>query len=192
MRGSENIRFKVSFTLDDDDAHYFRKRYGRAKSAARARSPDAILKGARETVARVRSGKYAPRFVLAAIATLEDLAKLVEDEWYAPPASVRNQVLAGIAYFSDPQDLIPDDIPGVGFLDDAIILSLIAHEFKHELRGYRRFTLLRDALHQRPDTPVGRQVLVERVPALRKRIRAEIIAAETREAERSGSPLISW
>ena len=59
-------------------------------------------------------------------------------------------MLAALAYFSNPEDLIPDHIPGLGFLDDAIMVKFIEEEFKHELWGYRKFRKLRDVSEQRP------------------------------------------
>ena len=38
-----------------------------------------------------------------------------------------------------PDDLIPDRIPGVGNLDDAIMAKLVARELRHEIAAYQAF-----------------------------------------------------
>jgi uncharacterized membrane protein YkvA (DUF1232 family) len=44
-----------------------------------------------------------------------------------------------LAYFLEPDDLIPDSIPGLGYLDDAIMVSLVLDGMKHEIEAYERF-----------------------------------------------------
>ena len=138
-------KFKVTFTLDDEDAKYFRSLYKKAKRGAKGQDSAAIVREARGIVKQVRSNKKTPRFVIDAIDVLADLTDLVQDEEYAAPKKVRDSVLAALAYFSNPDDLIPDDIPGLGFLDDAIMIKFVEDEFQHELWGYRRFRKLRMA-----------------------------------------------
>ena len=55
----------------------------------------------------VRESKRVPKFVVDAIATLEDMTQIIEDEEYKAPAPVRTQVLAGLAYFANPEDQQP-------------------------------------------------------------------------------------
>jgi uncharacterized membrane protein YkvA (DUF1232 family) len=57
----------------------------------------------------------------------------------------RNRVLQALSYFSDPEDLVPDDIPGLGYLDDAIMIELVCMELKHEIQAYRDFCVYRAA-----------------------------------------------
>ena len=82
--------FKVTFTLDDDDAKYFRSLYSRAKRGAKVQDSTAIIREAQGIVKRVRSSKKTPRFVIDAIEVLADLTDLVQDEAYAAPKKVRD------------------------------------------------------------------------------------------------------
>ena len=177
-------KFKVTFTLDEEDANYFRNLYRKAKKSAADHDPQEIIKEAMLLVERVLESKKTPRFVADAIVVLEDLARMIEDEDYNAPKSVRSQILAALAYFSNPEDLIPDHIPGLGFLDDAIMVKFIEDEFKHELWGYRKFRTFRTGAEQRPWTGVARQRLPKRLLEQRKRIRTDIAQRQASENQR--------
>ena len=180
-------RFKVTFTLDDDDAKYFRSLYNRAKRGAKVQDSTAIIREARGIVKRVRSSKKTPRFVIDAIEVLADLTDLVQDEAYSAPKKVREAVLAAIAYFSSPDDLIADNVPGLGFLDDAIMIKFIKDEFQHELWGYRKFCKLRDSSEQRPWSRPARERLSERLERDRIRIRKDIESRVAKHAAKKES-----
>jgi uncharacterized membrane protein YkvA (DUF1232 family) len=180
-------KFKVTFTLDEEDANYFRTLYRKAKKGAKTADAEQIIKDAREIVAEVKKSKKTPKFVIEAISVLSDLTDLVVDEDYAAPQKVKEEVLAGVAYFSNPEDLIPDHIPGLGFLDDAIMVKFIEEEFRHELWGYRKFQKARDTSEQRPWADPGKDRLKKRLENDRKKIRAQIAAREAKEDEKKQS-----
>jgi uncharacterized membrane protein YkvA (DUF1232 family) len=181
-------KFKVTFELEEQDTAYFRDLYRQAKQNASKLDPDSIVKDARKLVETVRQSSRVPRFVADAIATLEDMTLIILDEDYKAPQSVKNQVLAGLAYFANPEDLIPDHVPALGFLDDAIMVKFVEDEFKHELWGYRKFRGLGAPEEQRPWTQVGGVRLRERTEAHRKQIRAEIAKRKAADdAKRKGA-----
>ena len=185
--------FKVTFTLDEGDANYFRSLYRKAKKGAQSQDPARIIREARGIVQRVRSSKKTPRFVIDAIEVLADLTDLIQDDEYAAPKRVRDEVLAAIAYFSNPEDLIPDHVPGLGFLDDAIMVKFIEDEFKHELWGYRKFCKRRDSSEQRPWSSAASERLRKRLEADRKSIRADIAKRQARDATRKKSgTFLGW
>jgi uncharacterized membrane protein YkvA (DUF1232 family) len=86
-------------------------------------------------------------------------------------------VLEGLAYVADAQDLVPDNTPVLGLVDDAIMLELVLSELKHELDGYEEFDAYRrdEASHRdKPGThrPVSREDWLEsQRRALHDRIR---------------------
>ena len=176
--------FKVSFTLDEQDADYFRKRFRAAKKASAERDAGEIVDSAKDLVTTVRRSRKTPKFVLDAIELIEDLTQIIEDEDYRAPKPICRQVIAALAYFAEADDLIPDDIPVLGFLDDAIMIKFVEEEFRHELWAYRKFRKFRDGAEQRPWSKVARERLPGRLAAQRDKLRADVNQRETRDAEK--------
>ena len=155
-------------------AKYFRALFRAAKKNATHQDEQEILAGANDLVKSVRKSKKTPGFVLEAIETLEDLTELIVDEEYRAPKSVRSKVLAALAYFNTSEDLIPDHIPVLGFLDDAIMIKFVEDEFRHEIVAYRKFRRFRDGAEQRPWTKVAGDRLPGRLEAQRTKAREEV------------------
>jgi uncharacterized membrane protein YkvA (DUF1232 family) len=92
---------------------------------------------------------------------LDDLGALIamlEDREWALEGEHRDRILSVMSYFADPLDLIPDSIPGLGYLDDALMVELILRELRHELEAYQDFCRYREEQEQRrgEDAHIGR------------------------------------
>jgi len=72
---------------------------------------------------------------------------LSDVEWRLPHKDA-TRVLSALAYFAEPEDLIPDSIPGLGFLDDAIMIELVVRELKHEVEAYQDFREYRERMEK--------------------------------------------
>ena len=177
---------KITFTLSDKDVAHLRRVMRRATEAVAGESETAILSAAEKLAKEVR-GARPPSYVLERVDKLEALVRMTHDEDYGIPQSVRKRVLGALAYFAQPADLIPDSIPGLGFLDDAIMIELIAQDLKQEIWGYHKFCDYRDSAEQRPWTQVGKESLKKKLAEKRKQIRTEIQKRQARDAERAGT-----
>src|SRR6478609_6721529 len=80
-----------------------------------------------------------PDFIKERLLRLDDMIAMVRDEGWSLPAEDKQRVLSALMYFCDPEDVIPDHIEVLGFLDDAVMIQLSVRELKHELDAYDDF-----------------------------------------------------
>lgn len=129
---------RVTFDLEDKDLKFFRASIKQAKETADKVSDEEILKRASAMVEEVRA-QNVPAFVQQRLDRLSALIEMAQDEEWALAAQERRNVLAALAYFADPQDMIPDNIPVLGYIDDAIMIELVVSELKHEIDAFEDF-----------------------------------------------------
>jgi len=129
---------RVSFELDDGDLQHFRLIMREARKAVSRLAPEDIVAAAEEQLKDIVAAST-PGFILERIQKLHLLIRMLTDlEWRLPHREA-TRVLNALAYFTEPEDLIPDHIPGVGLLDDAIMIELVIRELEHEIEAYRDF-----------------------------------------------------
>jgi uncharacterized membrane protein YkvA (DUF1232 family) len=133
---------RVSFELSEDDLRHFRLIMREARKAAAGASPEEIVASAGELLKDVGTSGI-PKFIADRLEKLEVMIRMISDHEWALPEQESARVLNALAYFCDPEDLIPDHIPGLGFLDDAIMIELVVRELRHEIEAYRDFCVYR-------------------------------------------------
>ena len=129
---------RVSFELDDNDLTHFRLIMREARKAASRMAPEDIVAGAEELLQDIGT-TGTPGFIQERIDKLRLLLRMMSDLDWRLPHREATRVLNALAYFTEPDDLIPDHIPGLGFLDDAIMVELVVRELEHEIEAYRDF-----------------------------------------------------
>ncbi len=50
----------------------------------------------------------------------------------------KGAIVAALIYFISPVDAIPDVIPGVGYVDDAVVIGWVLHKISEEVARYRK------------------------------------------------------
>ncbi|MBT8092650.1 MAG: DUF1232 domain-containing protein [Gammaproteobacteria bacterium] len=164
---------RISFELNDDDLKHFRLIMNEARKATARMAPEDVVASA-EVLLRNVAESSAPDFVVERLNKLRLMINMLSDiEWRLPHQEAK-RVLNALAYFSEPEDLIPDNIPGLGFLDDAIMIELVVRELKHEIEAYQDFCDYRDRLkRQHGDSAVAKRSgwLDDRRASLQSRMR---------------------
>lgn len=136
------MTLRVTLNLTDRDLRHFSRMAKQARAAAGQADEAKVIKSSRNLLANVRDVKGVD-FISDRLGKLEVLIAMLEDEDWAMPKADRDRVLSALTYFVNPEDLIQDHIPGLGFLDDAIMIELICRELKHEIEAYTDFLRFR-------------------------------------------------
>lgn len=164
----------ITFTLSDADLDHFQAIVDKAKSAKESNAD--IEAAARRLITEAGTADLPP-FIGDRLAKLEVIIDMVSDEEWKLSDEERQRVLGALIYFCDPEDLIPDHVPGLGFLDDAIYVELVIRELKAEIESYEEFVKFRAAEEKRRadkglDTKVGREEwLADKRASLHARMR---------------------
>jgi uncharacterized membrane protein YkvA (DUF1232 family) len=144
----------VNLEISDRELEHFRKLMLAVRDRAERRPPHEIAAAAVAEVERLRNAARSP-FVARRIDCVGRLIAMLQDPEWALPEPERRRVLDALAYVAEANDVVPDNVPVLGLLDDAIMLELVLRELKHELEGYEEFDAFRRdeaARRDKPDT----------------------------------------
>ena len=128
----------ITFELSDKDLLYFKRIMKEVRERAAKLEEPKLIAAVRKVIDGIRAAS-ASAFVLQRIAKLERLVRMLEDAEWEMEGKDRSRVADGLTYFAEAEDLIPDRIPGLGYLDDAIMIELVAQELQHEIQAYDDF-----------------------------------------------------
>jgi len=169
----------ISFELSDRDIEHFVAMAQEAHEAVASRTEAAadIVAATRDVFETARNTEL-PDFIAQRLNKLGVLADMITDQEWKLPEEDLERVLGALAYFADPADLIPDRVPGIGFLDDAIMAELVVTNLEAEIAAYKEFCTYREAEEQRRaknglPTDVGREEwLADKRAVMHNRMRA--------------------
>ncbi len=167
----------ITFTLSDEDLGRFQAIVDKANTALQDESAiREIEDGARKLISE-SADAHLPDFISDRLQRLNVVIDMINDHEWQLSDDERRGVLGALAYLVDAEDLIPDHVPGLGFLDDAIYAELVIDELRNEIELYEEFCQFRDAEEARRkasgvDVSVGREEwLADKRAALHAKMR---------------------
>jgi uncharacterized membrane protein YkvA (DUF1232 family) len=148
----------LSIDFSDEDLERFTGQIEAAKKDAESKSNEEIVAAATVLLEKAQQGNP-PTFVKQRLPALGTLIAMLRDEAWALSDEDSLRVRAALNYLAAPIDIIPDDVPVFGFLDDAVMIELCARKLSHEIEAYDDFCDFREREAERrglkPET-VGR------------------------------------
>jgi len=181
---------KITFELSDKDLRYFRQLLQKVRGGENAANEDVVLREAEALLDQVRQAE-APEFIRNRIEQLRKLIDMLRDTQWRLEGPDRKRVLNALAYFADPDDLIPDRVPGIGYLDDAVIVELVVQDLRHEIEAYDAFVAFR--VERKRAAAETAEALEKRRETLQSRMRRRRRGDRERHMRvRGKSPVSLW
>lgn len=78
-------------------------------------------------------------FVAGLLRRVKLLGAMLRDPDFKIDWPTRAKIIAGLLYFIMPLDVIPDFIPGVGYIDDAFVIAYLVKTIGDTIERYRLF-----------------------------------------------------
>lgn len=136
------MAIEINFELSDADLAHFKSMMDKVISKTSHYSESEILTKAQQLVDEMEKSEL-PEFVRTRMASLATLIDAVQDTEWQIPEEERKEIIASLAYFSEPEDVVPDHIPGLGYIDDAIMIELVLQDMSLDLKAYSEFCSFR-------------------------------------------------
>jgi uncharacterized membrane protein YkvA (DUF1232 family) len=151
------MAFKLVVELSESDLEHYRQRLVECWRRGAQRPESELVAAARKQLEQVRAAGLSEA-IQRRLDDLADLASMLEDEEWAPQGEDRERIAAALSYFADPLDAIPDNLPGLWYLDDVLMVELVVRELRHDLDAFRDFRRYREQREQGGDTEkIGRE-----------------------------------
>lgn len=165
-----DMGLKISFELSDRDLRFFRNALKKSRDVVRSADESEIIDAIRGVIDDIRKSEPLPDFVATRLPELELMLQMLADDEWRLPAADRDRILAAFVYFGDPEDILPDDIPVIGYLDDVIILELVARELQHVRDAYEDFCRFREEFDHEHDSGIDAAVRRDRLDRRRQQL----------------------
>ena len=174
LRPDLHMSLRISFELSDSDLRFFRSALKRSRDVVRSADESEITDAIRGVLDDIRKREPLPDFVALRLPELESMLQMLGDDEWRLPVVDRERILSAFVYFGDPEDILPDEIPVIGYLDDVIILELVARELQHVREAYEDYCRYREEFDREQegiDAAVRRDRLDRRRQQLHQRMR---------------------
>ena len=179
------MRFSINLTERDDG--FFLPALNKSRTTCRHADDTEIIEAIGDVLADIKSEQPLPDFLEKRIPQLESLIRMLQDDEWSLPKNERERLLATFVYFGDPEDILPDHIPVIGYLDDVIMIELVVRELFHVREAYDDFCEYRDDYDERFKTGHDGAVRRDRIDRKRQHLhqRMKRRMAKDRRAKKS-------
>ena len=138
------MSLNLQLNLDECALAPFESALDASSTAGAAQSTGDLLRAVRQHVVALGE-RSSPAYVRAHVATVHRMIDFVEHPEFSSERSARDAALGALSYFAEPQDLIPDEDPNFGLLDDAIVLDLAITRCGSAWQAFNEFVEFRRA-----------------------------------------------
>jgi uncharacterized membrane protein YkvA (DUF1232 family) len=128
----------INIELSDRDLEHFRDAQRSAATSAESQTEEEVMAAAVKLLEESKNIEV-PDFISKRLLQLDDMIAMLRDEGWAIAGDDRKRVMSALVYFANPDDIIPDSVPVLGFLDDAIMIELCVRELHNEIDAYDEF-----------------------------------------------------
>jgi len=174
---------KISFELTDRDLRFFRKALQQSRHAVRDAEETEIVEAISDVLEEIRRNEPLPDLIAERIPEIETLIRMLTDDDWQLPATDREKVLATFVYFADPEDLLPDEIPVIGYLDDVIIIELMSRDLRHVREAYADFCEYRKKFDRETDKGIDPVIRRDRIDRRRQQLHQRMRRRSARQAK---------
>ena len=123
-------------------------------ASVRAEDVDAVRKGLPSKLAELRPLLRGGRLgsLRSLVGDVQTLFEMLVDRSYPVPWRTTAAIVFALGYFLMSIDVIPDVIPVVGFLDDALVVAEVVYLLSGDLRRFRDHRTVRAKAGQVPSS----------------------------------------
>jgi uncharacterized membrane protein YkvA (DUF1232 family) len=182
---------KLTIELSNRDLTFFREALKKSRDAVRHADESEIIEAICDVLTEIKSEEPLPDFVSKRIPQLESMIRMLQDEEWALPEDDRERLLATFVYFADPEDIVPDHIPVIGYLDDIIMIELVVLELHHAREAYDDFCDFRESYDKqtkdKQDNVIRRDRIDKKRQLLHQRMKRRVM-----KDRRAKKPTTLW
>jgi len=133
----------ITFTLSEEDLEHFKKVLDETKKNLGSMSSESVINKAKSVSESIDDS--VPEFIASRLSNLDILVKMAEDPQWDLEQEEKEDIFCALAYFSNEHDMIADDVPVLGLLDDAIMVELVSLDLQEDIEAYTEFCKYRES-----------------------------------------------
>ena len=147
----------ITFTLSDEDLEQFQKSVDKGKLIVENLASAIKIENAASEMIAQANNLDLPNFISDRLFKLQILINMLRDDEWKLTEEEKKRIRGALFYFVDPDDVIPDRMPGIGLLDDAIYAEIVITELRVEIKMYQEFCQLNRRRNTGQDPHVARE-----------------------------------